>query len=302
MPVVVKLSIMSLDAVRGALHYFGDKLHPNHTAHEIREVEVRGGTGVDHFMGRLAGALSFLNRVADPRHQLTKVGTWWVCSFRSGTSLSLSEQADYSERMVHVLGCENFHVQAWHLGLNGSADLNILDPGIKFGALPEANRPRNLNLLARARYRSDAWTAAANWTRSEAGLPQIALVAEGQAARRSSAGEEMLEDSLVSAASRAGLEKITIEALPSVMNAAGYGAADWEVDLRENLVLRRLPGRVRKKAKKDSAWSVPLPTIFAHLNLHLLNDSIVREQFRRDARHAPARDRHTTPEEGVLRH
>jgi hypothetical protein len=251
MPVVVNVSVTAADLGR-VVDYLGVKGHPNHQFYEIDPPQVAGAKTTCGFVQRTKDGLAFLNQLSGPSNPTKIAARWWVFSFRSGSGLTQDERQSYENRMVDVLGCRALHVRTWHRGLNGAADLNVLDPGIDFVTLPTLRRSRAINLLARARCRSDEWTSSINAARAAAGRPGILTVALCWSERRSSRGEATVEELLIATLTRLKVPTLTLDLLPKVMIAAGFGPKDWEIDLLKRLVIHVIPGRTRKKRRRKA--------------------------------------------------
>lgn len=276
MPIVINISIGEVAQVPPILNYYGNSKHPNHRFHEIGKVEFGGAVTPEEFSARLVWGLEVVNRIAGPSHRLKIAGKWWVFAFRSGSSLVKAEEAEYEALALKVLGCESFHARAWHRGLNGAADLNIFDPGIGWETLPFLRRPDSVNLLKRARLRSDEWTARANCARSEANQPEIPTV-RARTENYSAGGEPSIEQLLLNALSRQGATRVTLNSLSAVMTEAGFQPLDWEIDFRNRLAVNNVPGRKRKKRDESKPVArLDLQTLFAFLNLQLLERHILK--------------------------
>ncbi len=227
MPCVVYVSLKSVSDVDRSLVYCGSASHPNHEGYTVESPRVYGDPSTKAFLKRLAYGLDFLNRERSRSHQLTVAARWWVGAFKKGSFPSKEERRTYEAMLVRALGCEGWYASSLHLHRDGSADLNIFDPGIDYsGKLPLIRRSRRINLLIRARAASDDWSLTVNSRRSEMGaalIPTPVLFHEG---RRIERGELSIEELL---AAVAGLKKLDLSSLPKALDHIGLMRDEWEV-------------------------------------------------------------------------
>jgi len=249
MQVVKYLSISTVDDLHGALTYLGNKEHPNHKCHEILPLELVGAETPYGFTQRLRSAVDTINRGNASNNYLKNVAQWWVCSFAPGSFLQAYERARYENVLRAALGLRDLYATAWHLGLGGSADFNIIDPGIDLDPIPCLRRSRSVNLLARARHRSDQILQRFNAERQDDGEATIPTMLMKQAASRRT--REVISIEKVLLQNTPATTRFTEAALPTIMEAAGFRRTDWELDLRGWLVVHKLPSPSHSKAKPE---------------------------------------------------
>ena len=298
MPIVNKKSLQTIHDVGCSLDYLGDGEHENHRNHSVEAPRYFGRfiTNKADFLAGLARAIKSLNEERSPSNQLKISATWWTLAFPTKSNLSSVERVSYEDAMLTAIGCSKFGAVSWHNNLfNGSADLNIIDPGIDLGGLgglgglPDLHRSNKTNLLNYVRARSDDWLRATNTKRVAAvGVPPVITVAEAQAVMpRKTPRAELVR--ILAASYDQNSPAPCPKTLPKILERAGFKNADWEIDLKNQLLVWRFPGAASKPRKK------PIVRIqMEHLIREIIEISDVHG-IRLETKDTPACDSKPTP-------
>lgn len=272
MPCVVYVSLKSVADVDRSLVYCGSASHPNHEGYTVESPRVYGDPSTKAFLNRLDYGLEFLNRERSRSHQLTVAARWWVGAFKKGSFPSKEERRTYEATLVRALGCKGWYASSWHLHRDGSADLNIFDPGIDYsGKLPLIRRSRRINLLIRARAASDDWSLTVNSRRSKSGDALISTPVLFHEGRRKERGEPSIEELLAEAR---GLKKLDHSNLPKALDQIGLKRNEWEVSSRGHLLLLdRIPGRTKRRGRRSIR--VIVSYLFQAVNLRIKMEEVV---------------------------
>lgn len=245
MPTIQKKSLLTICDVSHALDYLGTGEHENHRNHAVEFPRYYGDSAKtkDEFVEELSRAIDFLNGERSPSNQLKKAATWWTAAFPMRSFLNARERSMSEAVGISAIGCSGFAAVSWHDNIfNGSADLNIIDPGIELGSIPRLRRSYSVNLLMRVRRQFDRWLHDSNTTRAEAGLQPIMTVSMAQSSMPRKTARRGLVELLFTAWS-GNVAKLTVKNLQNILENAGLSPGDWTVDLHGRLEIRRLPGR-----------------------------------------------------------
>ena len=255
MPIINKTPLRKIHDVTRALDYLGNGYHENHRNHTVETPRYYGGstTNKADFLAELSRAITFLNGERSPSNQLRISATWWTLAFPMQSHLMNYERASYEAAMLAAIGCAEFAAISWHTNIcNGSADLNIIDPGIDLDVIPSLRRSNKTNLLMRIRAKSDRWLLAANTSRADEGEQTIETVEEAQTAMTRKAPRVELLQLLGDSCSRHSLVP-SAKTLPKMLGRSGFTSDDWEIDLNNQLLVWRFPGKSKRSKKRPIA-------------------------------------------------